>query len=214
MDQKVEEMGKQQFDMSNYVDVAERIRRFKEAFPQGSLRPLNPEEPYRIEVIGERTFIVYIAAAYRHPEDTNPGVGVAWETFPGQTPYTRDSELMNAETSAWGRAIKASLAASDEPKIASANEVRNRQGSSDAPSTGGKLAFVKRTADSIAAKHDTTAAALFQDLFQTMPDGLDDDGLSNMMDSLMLIKRGQIKIVKDSESHLWVIDESEASNDD
>ena len=215
MDQKVEDMGKQQFDMSNYVDVAERIRRFKEAFPQGSLRPLNPDEPYRIEVIGDRTFIVYVAAAYRHPDDTCPGVGTAWETFPGLTPYTRDSELMNAETSAWGRAIKASLAASDEPKVASANEVRNRQGSSSSGgSTGGKLAYVKRMAESIAAKYGMTTGVLYEDLFQATPEELDDDGLVNMMDSLMVIKRGQVKISQDPTSNKWSVDENLEADDE
>lgn len=115
-----------QFDMSAYVDVAERIREFRAAHPEGSLQPVNAEQPYRIETIADRTFIVYTAAAYRNATDTRPGVGVAWEPFPGRTPYTRDSELMNAETSAWGRAIVAALAA-DTQRIASADEVRNRQ---------------------------------------------------------------------------------------
>jgi hypothetical protein len=44
----------------------------------------------------------------------------------GKTPYTRDSELQNAETSAIGRAI-IMVGASDAKKVASANEVRNRQ---------------------------------------------------------------------------------------
>ena len=42
------------------------------------------------------TMIVYVAAAYRTPDDSRPGIGTAWEVFPGRTPYTAGSELMNA----------------------------------------------------------------------------------------------------------------------
>ena len=114
------------FQLDGYVDVAERIRVFKAAYPQGSLQPANPAEPYKLERIGDRLFIVVIAAAYRTPDDLRPGIGMAMEPYPGRTNYTKDSELMNAETSAWGRAIVAALAA-DTQKIASAQEVRNRQ---------------------------------------------------------------------------------------
>jgi hypothetical protein len=215
MDQKVEDMGKQQFDMSNYVDVAERIRRFKEAFPQGSLRPLNPDEPYRIEVIGDRTFIVYIAAAYRHPEDNCPGVGTAWEIFPGTTSFTRDSELMNAETSAWGRAIKASLAATEELKVASANEVRNRQSSSSPASTSGKLVYAKRIAESIATKYGITTTVLYQDLFQLTPEELDDGALTeDIINSITSIKRGQVKLVQDAKTQKWSAQENVEAGDE
>ncbi len=75
---------------------------------------------------GEDCFIVYAAAAYRTPDDPRPGIGVAWEPFPGRTPYTAASELMNAETSAWGRAILAVLASDSRKGVASREEVRNR----------------------------------------------------------------------------------------
>jgi len=112
--------------MDDYVDVAERIRQFNERYPDGSLQ--NWIEPHVIEV-GDKLFIVYAAAAYRTQDDARPGIGYAWEPVPGPTPFTRDSELMNAETSAWGRAIVA--LGFETKKIASANEVRNRQGSSE-----------------------------------------------------------------------------------
>ena len=118
--------------LGDYVDVAERIRIFRERYPNGSLQPLNPEEPFRIVDLGSATFIVYIAAAYRDPDDPRPGVGSAWEPFPGRTPYTKDSELMVAETSAWGRAIVATLAA-DSKKVASLDEVRARKATGDTP---------------------------------------------------------------------------------
>jgi hypothetical protein len=112
--------------LSDYVDVAERIRIFRDKYPNGSLQPANLEKPFELVNIGEKTFLVYIAAAYRSPEDTRPGIGSAWEPFPGTTPYTKNSELMVAESSAWGRAIVAALAA-DTKRIASLDEVRARR---------------------------------------------------------------------------------------
>lgn len=112
--------------LGDYVDVAERIRLFREKYPDGSLQPANPAEPYRIVDMGEATFVVYVACAYRSPDDPRPGIGCAWEPFPGRTPYTKNSELMVAETSAWGRAIVACLAA-DSKKVASLDEVRARR---------------------------------------------------------------------------------------
>ena len=115
------------FDLDpDYKQVPERIADFREKHPEGSLRPLNPERPYEIVSVEGQTFIVYCAAAYRHPLDPAPGVGTAWELVPGKTPYTKLSELQNAETSAWGRAIVAVLA-SESKVVASAEDVRNRQ---------------------------------------------------------------------------------------
>jgi hypothetical protein len=112
--------------MEGYVDVAERIREFRAKYPNGCLRPFNPAEPFRVMEIGGREFIVYTAAAFRSPEDTLPAVAVAAELAVGKTNFTRESEVMNAETSAWGRAIVALLVA-DTQRIASLEEVRNRQ---------------------------------------------------------------------------------------
>lgn len=110
----------------DYVDVAQRIQDFYAFYPDGRLT--SDEEP-RLFHVGDKTFMAYCAKAYRTPDDQLPGVGWAWEPVPGPTPFTRDSELQNAETSAWGRAI---VALGFETKhIASANEVRNRQASSE-----------------------------------------------------------------------------------
>ncbi|MGW9196084.1 hypothetical protein [Micromonospora chersina] len=110
--------------LGDYNDVASRMREFFEKYPEGRLRPASP---WRFETVGDRSYVVYEAAAYRTPDDALPGIGTAWEPFPGRTPYTKDSELMNAETSAWGRAILAVGAADTRKGIASAEEVRNRQ---------------------------------------------------------------------------------------
>jgi hypothetical protein len=113
----------------DYIDVATRIIEFREKYPTGSLQPWR--DPYVLEVnMGEgkiKSFMVYSAAAYRAPDDSLPGVGYAWEPIPGPTNFTRDSELQNAETAAWGRAMVAALAVDTRKGIASSEEVRNRQ---------------------------------------------------------------------------------------
>jgi hypothetical protein len=109
----------------DYVDVATRIRDFKTEYPTGSLQQVKVE----FHTIGSQTFILYVAACYRTPDDERPGIGSAWEPVPGKTPYTKDSELMVAETSAWGRAIVAATGAEtkNNGKIASADEVNARK---------------------------------------------------------------------------------------
>jgi hypothetical protein len=120
--------------LGDYIDVAERIRLFREKHPEGSLQPANLDKPFDMVTLGDKTFLVYIAAAYRTPDDIRPGIGAAWEPFPGRTPYTKDSELMVAETSAWGRAIMAVLAA-DSKRVASLDEVRARKAQAEHPAT-------------------------------------------------------------------------------
>ena len=113
------------FNMDDYVDVAERMRKTKEIYPEGVFRPANPNEPFKVVEIGGITYIAYTAAFYRDPFDPCPAIACAWEEVPGRTPYTKGSELMNAETSAWGRcAIAVGLASK---KIASADEIKARQ---------------------------------------------------------------------------------------
>ena len=131
------------YNLDDYVDVGERIHSFYERFPEGRLQSYR--DPYVLD-IGGKAFVVYAAAAYRDPDDTHPGIGWAWEPVPGSTPYTRDSELMNAETSAWGRAI---VSLGFETKkgrgLASRQEVRNRQDAPEKPSDGAGGGFdIKR----------------------------------------------------------------------
>jgi hypothetical protein len=123
----------QKFDMDGYNDVSARIVEFREKHPDGSLQPADLDKPFQVLEVGDQMFIVVVAAAFRSPDDEKPGVGMAYEQFPGRTPYTKGSELQNAETSAWGRAIVAALAADTKKGIASAEEVRNRQAERDQP---------------------------------------------------------------------------------
>jgi hypothetical protein len=107
---------------TDYIDVAERLVEFRAQHPNGSLQQVSVQF---LDFAG-KSWVVYTAAAYRTPDDERPGHGTAWEPVPGPTNFTRDSELQNAETSAWGRALVAVLAADTKRGVASANEVRNR----------------------------------------------------------------------------------------
>lgn len=110
-------------NMDDYVDVAERLVEFRDKHPDGSLQTLDVQ----FLEFGGQHWVVYRAAAYRTPDDARPGHGAAWEPVPGRTPFTKDSELQNAETSAWGRAIVAALAADTKRGVASRQEVEARQ---------------------------------------------------------------------------------------
>jgi len=107
-------------DLSNYVDVATRIKLLIDKYPDASIICTVPKV---VEVAGH-TFIE--VTAHVKCDETRQAVASAWEPFPGKTPYTRDSEMMNAETSAIGRAIGA-LGIGLTGSMATANEVANRQ---------------------------------------------------------------------------------------
>lgn len=114
------------FDLSGYNTVAERIAEFREKHPDGVLRPMDPERPFTVVEVGGQSFVAFTAAAYRTPDDLFPGVGTAWEPVPGPTKFTRNSELQNAETAAWGRAIIAVGAADAKKGVASREDVVSR----------------------------------------------------------------------------------------
>jgi hypothetical protein len=66
------------------------------------------------------------AYAFRAADDERPGIGHSSLNIPGSTSFTKGSEIENAETSAWGRAI-AALGFEVKRGLASAEEVRNKQ---------------------------------------------------------------------------------------
>jgi hypothetical protein len=158
--------------LDDYVDVAQRIADFREQYPHGSLQPADPAKPWEQAVVNgydkqgkafAATMIVYVAAAYRTPDDTRPGIGIAWEAFPGRTPYTLGSELMNAETSAWGRAIIAVLASDSKKGVASRQEVKARRAERDdgrPVNADGSLARARTTDEQKAAAGVMTSAQL------------------------------------------------------
>ncbi len=117
------------FNMDDYVPVSDRIDAFYRSHPEGSI------QSEIVELTSERVTIK--ATAYRTPDDPRPGVGHSSLEIPGKTSFTKGSEIENAETSAWGRAI-AALGFEVKRGLASAEEVRNKQpGSDERASVGG-----------------------------------------------------------------------------
>lgn len=110
------------FNQDDYIGVDERLEEFFKKHPEGAVQ----QHSLEFREFGGKAWIVYTAAAYRTPDDPRPGMGTAWEQVPGKTPFTRDSEMQNAETSAWGRALVATGAVSAKKGIASREEVQNR----------------------------------------------------------------------------------------
>ena len=108
----------------DYIDVATRIVEFRERYPDGRLRQRSLEF---VRDFAGKDWVVYTAEAWRTQDDPAPAQGTAWEPVPGPTQFTRDSEVQNAETAAWGRAMVAALAVDTRKGIASSEEVRNRQ---------------------------------------------------------------------------------------
>lgn len=145
------------FNIDDYVDVAERIAVFKAQYPEGSLQS---DLRYQEQPAGWFAQ----AKAYRTPDDPTPGVGHAFEPVPGKTPYTKDSECMNAETAAWGRAIVA--LGFPTKKIASAQEVRARQ-SSPAPSSAGGVPTTAAAAPPAAAVPTSEELILLYELVES-----------------------------------------------
>ena len=143
---------------ADYIPVNERIALFVAKYPDGSLRPLWPDEPYRVLGEGETKWLVYGACAFRTPDDPAPGVGLAWEPVPGRTPYTRGSELMVAETSAWGRAL-AAIGIATNKSIASAEEVRSAQERAGAPQKAASPTAGTRTPPKPSAPQSATEEA-------------------------------------------------------
>lgn len=122
------------FNLGDYKEVSDRIPEFYERYPDGRIAAIGKPE---VVAVKDKTFIGVTVGVWRTPDDPQPCIASAWEPFPGATSYTKDSEMMNAETSAWGRALVAAGILAKGEKVASRNEVRNRraetQGTGTAP---------------------------------------------------------------------------------
>lgn len=170
--------------MKDYVEVKERVQQFYALYPDGRIA----SDPPRVVEIGDRLFVEVTTRAYRSPDDPCPCVGSAWEPFPGRTTFTKDSEMMNAETSAIGRALAAAGVAVSR-SMASANEVRNRQAERNATPTGRKEspAIAKQRADvlrflnAVPMPERTTAKREFVETFGDRPADLDPAMLSDAL---------------------------------
>ena len=85
----------------DYVDVAARMAEMRKEYPNLTMRQVNLE----FVNVGGKDYVVYVAAAYRGPDDALPGIGTAWEPIPGPTSFTKDSEVQNAETASMGASV-------------------------------------------------------------------------------------------------------------
>jgi hypothetical protein len=111
------------WQLNDYVDVPHRLKMVAEKYPEVRLVESEPV----IRELGGKLFLEVKVTAYRDPSDQHPAVAYCWEPWPGTTPYTADSEQMNAATSALGR-VCALLLPGAFAKQASANEVFHRAG--------------------------------------------------------------------------------------
>lgn len=108
------------FNLGDYVTVAERLTAAHARWPDLRIQTSAP----KVIELRDHVFLEVTATIYRSPDDPLPAIATAWEPWPGKTPYTRDSEAMNAETSAIGRALGAM--SPPAKSLASREEVRNR----------------------------------------------------------------------------------------
>jgi len=110
------------FNLDNYVDVPTRLRMALEKFPDLRVQESQPH----FREVNEKLYIEIKCTVWRDKDDPLPVIAFCWEPFPGTTPYTRNSEQMNASTSALGRAL-GMMGFGIDHKMASKQEVLARQ---------------------------------------------------------------------------------------
>lgn len=150
-------------DLNDYVDVPTRFAALLAKWPELRIKEHRPE----IVTIGDKTFISVTMQAWRTPDDPVPCQATCFEIFPGRTPFTRDSEMMNASTSCLGRLAGLMMSF---PKMASLEEVVNRQSATRTPPglkepTAGQIGLLK------ALGHDGQPPASFSEASKLI-DGL------------------------------------------
>jgi hypothetical protein len=103
------------FNLDEYIGVNERIEKFYEKYPEGSLQT---------EIVSNANGEVIIKAyAYRNSEDKHPTTGHAMEKE-GSSFINKTSHIENCETSAVGRAL-AMMGFEIKKSVASREEVAN-----------------------------------------------------------------------------------------
>jgi hypothetical protein len=105
------------FDMKDYIDVKTRVEMLYKQHPDARIVTSPPQL-----MPGRGDMIYVITSIFRTADDLSPTTGMAAELVEGKTSFTRNSELMNCETSAIGRAI-ANMGIGITKGMASLNEV-------------------------------------------------------------------------------------------
>lgn len=143
---------KTKFALGDYVEVSERIAAWYEEYPEGRIET-------DIVTMSEK-LVVTRSRVYKSDDDKELPAGVAHSmlAIPGKTPYTRDSELENCETSSVGRALV--MAGIPSKSVASSHEIRTKR-SDDAPRDKPPYIPPPTTADAakkVAAEHGMETA--------------------------------------------------------
>lgn len=139
------------YDLSDYTTVAERQAEFFAKYPDGRIQ-VDLDDVRRAD--GEIIAWKAKATVWRASDDPLPVIDWAVEPVPGKTNFTKDSEAMNASTSAVGRAIV--LAGFPSKNIASANEVLARSGEDESRPSSPESPVQKAQAAQQAAKEART----------------------------------------------------------
>lgn len=170
-------------NLDGYVDVAERLRLALDKYPELHVSERVPE----LVTIGDRAFIQVTVEVRPTPATELPITATAWEPFPGRTPYTRDSEMMNASTSALGRAL-GFLGFGIKKSIASANEVLHRQDDAPAPVVNTRHPAAQPAGSGGASPAQLNAIRAISKKLSKLPpanlDELDKRGASDMIQTL------------------------------
>jgi len=116
----------------DYIDVAERLRAWYEAYPNARIETSivsHTDSRVTVRALAFRGDTAEEQDTKQRPygfEERPAGVGHSSMAIPGSTPYTRGSELENCETSAVGRALV--MAGLPSKKVASSDEIRAKGG--------------------------------------------------------------------------------------
>jgi hypothetical protein len=117
-------------DLSNYVDVATRLKLALEKWPDLRVQETGRE----IIDLNGKPMLICTVTVWRSPDDPIPSIASAAEPIPGRTKFSQDSEVMVGFTSALGRAI-GYMGVGLNGSIASANEVNARRDDAEGPTS-------------------------------------------------------------------------------
>jgi hypothetical protein len=155
--------------LKDYVDVAERIRGWYDAYPNGRIETRIVEHNEKRVVIEARAYrgVKFDGAADElgFMDDRPAGIGHSAMQIPGATPYTRGSEIENCETSAVGRALV--MAGLPSKRVASDDEIRAKR--EDSPRETDSDGVIKETkSKKVAAKPAAEEQAIADEWSQTI----------------------------------------------